>query len=230
MLQKIKMKILNLYSGVGGNRLLWGSGDITAVERNKRIAGVYRLNFSGDTIIIADAQDYLLENNGRFEFTWSSPPCQSHTVMVKTTRHRVRRMPDMSLYQQIIFFQHFGKGLWVVENVMPFYKPLIAPTAVLGRHLFWANFEIPHINFRSGLKGFMGKNSSKDADDLKRKIGIQYPGNVYYENGHSPTQVLRNCVDPKLGLYVLRCAEQAAGKENTQRTGVNWINPQLSFL
>ena len=33
------MKILNLYAGIGGNRLLWGNDhDITAIEYNLEIA------------------------------------------------------------------------------------------------------------------------------------------------------------------------------------------------
>ena len=37
------MKILNLYSGIGGNRKLWGDEhEITAVELNPKIAEVYK--------------------------------------------------------------------------------------------------------------------------------------------------------------------------------------------
>ena len=47
------MKILNLYAGVGGNRLLWGNDhDITAVEYDKGIAGVYADLYPNDKVII----------------------------------------------------------------------------------------------------------------------------------------------------------------------------------
>lgn len=38
-----EMKILNLYSGIGGNRLLWDNNhEITAVEIDKNIASIYK--------------------------------------------------------------------------------------------------------------------------------------------------------------------------------------------
>jgi len=37
------MKILNLYAGIGGNRELWGDKhEITAIENNKSLSGVYQ--------------------------------------------------------------------------------------------------------------------------------------------------------------------------------------------
>ncbi|GAH15532.1 unnamed protein product [marine sediment metagenome] len=33
----------------------------------------------------------------------------------------------MSLYQEIIFLQYFCKGKYVIENVKPYYEPLIKP-------------------------------------------------------------------------------------------------------
>ena len=33
--------------------------------------------------------------------------------------------PDMKLYEEIIFLEHNFKGKYVVENVIPFYEPLI---------------------------------------------------------------------------------------------------------
>jgi len=50
------MKILILYSGIGGNRRLWGDGhDITAVENNSDIAKIYQDFFPNDKVIVADA-------------------------------------------------------------------------------------------------------------------------------------------------------------------------------
>ena len=48
----------------------------------------------------------------------------------------------MKLYEEIIFLQSNFKGKRVVENVKPYYEPLIKPTTVLQRHLFWTNMEI----------------------------------------------------------------------------------------
>ena len=46
------MKILNLYAGIGGNRTLWGDNhDITAVEINAEIAGIYKSKFTNDNVV-----------------------------------------------------------------------------------------------------------------------------------------------------------------------------------
>lgn len=135
------MKVLNLYAGVGGNRKHWTDCDVVAVESNEKIAAVYARQHPQDTVVIGDAHEYLREHYAEFDFIWSSPPCQTHSKMAKATRHKNRKFPDMTLYEEILFLQHFYKGMWVVENVVPFYEPLIAPTSQVGRHVFWSNFD-----------------------------------------------------------------------------------------
>jgi DNA (cytosine-5)-methyltransferase 1 len=132
------MKILNLYAGLGGNRKLWG-GEVTAVENHPKIAAVYQRLHPQDTVVVGDAHAYLAEHWRKFDFIWSSPPCQTHSQMAKATRHAVRSYPDMSLYQEILFLQHHFKGLWVVENVVPYYDALITGRK-MGRHVYWSNF------------------------------------------------------------------------------------------
>ena len=54
------MKILNLYAGIGGNRTLWGDEhEITAVEINAEIAGIYKAKFPKDNVVVTDAHYYL---------------------------------------------------------------------------------------------------------------------------------------------------------------------------
>ena len=63
------MKILNLYSGIGGNRKLWGEEhEITAVEHDKKTANIYHDLFPNDEIIITDAHRYLLRNYIKYDF------------------------------------------------------------------------------------------------------------------------------------------------------------------
>ena len=45
----------------------------------------------------------------------------------------------MALYQEIIFLKHFFKGLWVVENVISYYEPIIKPIKHRS-HYYWCNF------------------------------------------------------------------------------------------
>jgi DNA (cytosine-5)-methyltransferase 1 len=200
------MKVLNLYSGLGGNRKLWDNCEVTAVESGPRISEVYKANFPNDNIVLGDAHQYLLDHSDEFDFIWSSPPCQSHSRMVKGTRHRIRKYPDMALYQEIIFLTHFFKGKWVVENVKPYYEPLIKPTRVLGRHIFWSNFNIEPILEDKHFSNFINTGTVADSKKLKEWLGIHYEGNIYYDGNHDPNQVLRNCVHPEIGLHIFNSA------------------------
>jgi DNA (cytosine-5)-methyltransferase 1 len=196
------MKVLNLYAGLGGNRKLWPcEHKVTAIEMNERIAGVYKELNPQDEVLICDAHKYLLEHSDEFDFIWSSPPCQSHSKMVKATRHRIRKYPDMSLYEEIIFLLNFFEGKWVVENVKPYYEPLMPASHVFGRHLVWSNFNIAEYDVPK-LPDFINKGTVADSQKLKDWLGIQYEGNIYYDGNHCPGQALRNCVHPDLGLHI----------------------------
>ena len=203
------MKILNLYAGIGGNRKLWGDEhDITAVELNPDIAKVYQDFFPDDTVIVDNAHEYLLKHHKEFDFIWSSPPCQSHSRMMKATRHNVIKYPDLKLYEEIIFLTNFFKAPFVVENVTPYYTPLIEPSNILSRHFFWSNFVI-HGFKQDQPKDFITLGTVADTQKLKDWLGLNYKGNLYYSGNHCPGQVLRNCVHPKLGKHILDCATGA---------------------
>ena len=199
-----RIKVLNLCAGIGGNRKHWEGCDVTAVELEPEIAAVYKRMFPNDVVIVGDALQYLLDRSHEFDYVWISPPCQTHSRMMKATRHKKRRFVDMTLYQVIIFLTHFYKGYWVVENVKPFYKPLIKPTAIIGRHYIWSNYSIPKFELRSP-QGFITGTSVEAAERLKEWLGIHYEGNLYYKNNHCPAQILRNCVHPLLGQHVFNC-------------------------
>jgi len=201
------MKVLNLYSGLGGNRKLWKNVDVTAVEYSDKIGSVYKKLYPQDTVIIGDAHQYLLENFQNFDFIWSSPPCQSHSRMAISGQNRKRkRYPDMKLYEEILLLQHQFKGLWVVENVIPYYKSLI-PAKKVGRHLFWSNFDFD-VEDRPWPKDTINKTNTAGSELLKDYLGIHYEGNLYYEGNHCPAQVLRNCVHPEVGEIILLNAKK----------------------
>lgn len=201
------MKILNLYAGIGGNRKFWEGHDITSVEYNEDIAGVYADLFPDDTLIVGDAHAYLLEHYKEFDLIWSSPPCQTHSSFRHNINVRFRgtpaKYPDMILYEEIIFLKHHATGKWIVENVKPYYKPLIEPTAILQRHYFWSNFEIADKEF--------AKDHIRSAQipDLQAKHGYDLSS---YKLPNK-RQVLRNCVSPELGLYALRESQREKPNE-----------------
>lgn len=199
------MKILNLYAGVGGNRKFWKDCQVTAIEYTQKIADVYKGLHPNDEVIVTDAHQYLLENFDKFDFIWASPPCPSHSRMIRSGRNRKPRYPDMKLYEEIVFLQHNFKGKWVVENVKPYYTPLVEPTCAVGRHLFWSNFDFT-VEDIPRPKNFINQTNVAGKKALMEWLGIHYEENIYYEGNHCPAQILRNCVHPLIGEQILKQA------------------------
>tara|TARA_S200002703_G_scaffold22131_1_gene18837 strand:- start:28112 stop:28687 length:576 start_codon:yes stop_codon:yes gene_type:complete len=182
---------------------------VTAIEYDQKIADIYQDQNPRDEVIVStDAHQYLLENCQDFDFVWSSPPCQSHSRMIRSGKNRKPRFPDMRLYEEIIFLKYSAPDvLWVVENVVPYYKPLIEPSTKVGRHLFWSNFEITAEDVKRPA-GFINLDNRAGAEKLKNWLGIDYDGYVYYDGNHCPAQILRNAVHPKIGLHILNDAQK----------------------
>jgi DNA (cytosine-5)-methyltransferase 1 len=193
-------RVLNLYAGVGGNRKLWSDCQVTAVELNPEIATVYRSLFPDDIVIVGDAHAYLEANFRNFDFIWSSPPCPTHSRMAKATRHELRRYPDLKLYAEILFLQHFFDGAWCVENVVPFYDYLI-PAQVRGRHAYWASGRLPNY-VESMPADFINLANMAGKRKLMDWLGIHFDRNIYAGDNHCPAQILRNCVHPNEGLAI----------------------------
>lgn len=195
------MKILNLYAGIGGNRKLWSGHEVTAVEYREDIADVYRHYFPDDTLVVGDAHQYLLDHYREFDFIWASPPCQTHSRVrmwgFRNSDKVEQKYPDMKLYQEILFLKHYYDGLWIVENVKPFYEPLIQPSIQLGRHLFWNNFNISKIAVKEAdiNRGTRGEWSKLHGFDLSG-----------FKLNSRKDQIYRNCVHPETGLHILNCA------------------------
>lgn len=219
------MKVLNLYAGVGGNRRNWKGHHVTAVELEPDIAAVYSRLFPEDEVVVGDAHQFLLENADHFDFVWSSPPCQTHSKMMKATRHRKKRYTDMALYQEIIFLQHFYKGLWVVENVKPYYDPLIPPK-VNGRHCYWSNFDVGDF-FNPMPSDFINLANLAGKKKMMDWLGIHYEENIYYGNNHCPVQILRNCVHPLEGEAIMRRAEMIFELDELAKAIAGWDGGNL---
>lgn len=192
------MKVLNLYAGLGGNRRLWPSSfEVTAVEWDEDIAKYYADTYRQDELIIGDAHQYLLDHYNEFDLIWTSPPCQSHSSFRFNIGVRFRGVKpvyaDMALYQEILLLKSHFDGVWVVENVKPYYKPLIDPTIELQRHYFWSNKSIRPKEFE--------KDNLRAAQipDLQKHHQIDL-SNYKITNKR---QALRNCVEANVGAYVV---------------------------
>jgi len=206
-----KLKILHNYAGLGGSSELWDENlyNITHVELNPKIAAILQRRKPNQEVIIADAHQYLLDHYKDYDIIWCSRPCQKHSKMNKATRHNMIRYVDGGLFEEIIFLDSYFNGKWVVENVVPYYKPYGSPTK-LGRHLFWSNFEIGQMaELPKSPKGMMNLATVGQKKIMMDWLGIHYDENIYYEGNHCPVQILRNCVHPLLGKHVLNCAVKA---------------------
>ncbi len=207
------MKILNLYACLGGNRYKWDEVakekgieiQVTAVELDPEAARLYQERFPNDTVIIADAHQYLLDHYKEFDFIWSSPPCPSHSRArywsssnYETTTEPV--YPDLKLYEEILFLQHYYKhGKFVVENVIPYYEPLI-PAQKKGRHLYWGNFQLPKDLRDREIQIGAGK------DELKRLCKFHDYDFTKYKGEQSLIKMARNLVDYEAGRTIFETA------------------------
>ena len=204
-----KYKILNLYACLGGNRYKWdevaNNIEVTAIEFDEELARMYKERFPNDIVIVADAHQYLLDHYKEFDFIWSSPPCPSHSRArywnssnYETTTEAI--YPDMKLYEEILFLQHYFKtGKFVVENVIPYYEPLII-SKKRGRHLYWTNFNLPtDLNDRRVQIG-AGKNELNKLCEF-HKIDVSD-----YNGKQSLIKIARNLVDYEAGKTILEVA------------------------
>ena len=211
------MKILNLYACLGGNRYKWGDEhEITAVEWDKELAKMYQERFPGDKVIVADAHQYLLDHYKEFDFIWSSPPCPSHSrARFWSSKGGVVKpiYPDMTLYQEIIFLKSFFNGKYVVENVIPYYEPLIKAQK-RNRHLYWTNFLLPNSLSNRNFKISQEKNEFLQLCQF-HEIDISK-----YQGKQSKTKIGRNLVDYEAGKVILDTAMGIEQKMNIKQLSI----------
>tara|TARA_R100000808_G_C2153545_1_gene163844 strand:+ start:5498 stop:6151 length:654 start_codon:yes stop_codon:yes gene_type:complete len=198
------MKILNLYACLGGNRYKWNEVkediEVTAVELDPEAARLYQERFPNDKVIIADAHQYLLDHYKEFDFIWSSPPCPTHSRLVTSNKNKIKmNYPDMTLYQEIIFLDNFFEGGYCVENVIPYYEPLI-PSQKRGRHLYWTNFNLPiDLGERDIGKGKMCGQINKEREFLEKFHEIDLST---YSGTQDRRKMARNLVDYEAGRTI----------------------------
>jgi len=211
-----KYRILNLYACLGGNRYKWDEVhdnlEITAVELDPELAKLYQERFPNDKVILTDAHEYLLKHYKEFDFIWTSPPCPTHSrfnVSMKTKREM--KYPDMKLYEEILLLDNFFKGKYVVENVIPYYEPLIQAKQ-RDRHLYWTNFNLP--NNLNGRK-------NPDFSRVKDVVGVMSKFHDYdfrkYKGEQRLNKIARNLVDYEAGKTILETVFGIERKENIKQ-------------
>ncbi len=207
------MRILNLYACLGGNRYKWGDEhEITAVELDPELARMYQERFPSDTVIVADAHQYLLDHYNEFDFIWSSPPCPTHSRARFARRNTTTpEYPNMMLYQEVIFLENWFDGKYVVENVIPYYEPLIqAPKR--GRHLYWTNFKLPmDLNERKS-------SIMEGKDEVSRWCEFHDYDFRKYKGEQRLDKIARNLVDYEAGKTIFETALGVINNSNTNQT------------
>ena len=214
MKQQQTFKVLNLYACLGGNRFKWENCEVTAVELDPELARLYQERFPNDTVIIADAHQYLLEHFDEFDFIWSSPPCPSHSRVRISQKNRdsfTPIYPDMKLYEEVIFLDNYFEGKYVVENVIPYYEPLI-PAQKRGRHLYWSNFVVPNnIGERKEFKNMIEVGNIEQLSQFHQYDFTKYKGEQRLN------KIARNLVDYEVGLAIFNTARGIVNKLNTKQ-------------
>lgn len=214
-----KIKVLNLYACLGGNRYKWDEVadiDVTAVELDPELARLYQERFPNDKVIITDAHQYLLDHYKEFDFIWTSPPCPTHS-RIRFNQAKGRNddvykaeYPDMTLYQEIILLNNYFDGRYVVENVIPYYEPLI-PAQKRGRHLYWCNFTLPtilsnrHVQVGTGI------------DEVKKLCEFHKIDLSTYKGEQRKDKIARNLVDYEAGKTIFATALNIINKSNTRQ-------------
>lgn len=207
------MKILNLYACLGGNRYKWDKVakeagidiEVTAVELDTEAARLYQERFPNDKVIVADAHQYLLDHFKEFDFIWSSPPCPTHSRVRMSQKNREtfkNQYPDMKLYEEILLLQHQFEGKFVVENVIPYYEPLIQAQKK-GRHLYWSNFILPNNIDREEGKGIVGSAKKGELDSLCKFHDYDFR---QYKGTQRVDKMARNLVDYEAGRTIFETA------------------------
>jgi len=196
---------------LGGNRLLWDDCEVTAIEIDPDLAKLYKERFSNDIVIIADAHQYLLNHYKEFDFIWSSPPCPSHSrsrfARKETT---IPIYPDLKLYEEIIFLDNYFNGKYVVENVIPYYEPLI-PAKKRGRHLYWTNFNLPNNLNERKITIMEEKNEINKWCEFHKYDFTKYNGNQRVD------KIARNLVDYEAGLTIFEIARNIINNKNLKQ-------------
>jgi DNA (cytosine-5)-methyltransferase 1 len=224
------IKVLNLYACLGGNRYKWDEVaieagidmQVVAVEWDEELARLYQERFPNDKVIVADAHQYLLDHYKEFDFIWSSPPCPSHSRARNYNKKYETLYPDMKLYEEIIMLQTVSNGIdarfkggYVVENVIPYYEPLIEAKK-RGRHLYWTNFNLPSdLNERKLNQSF---------GNAKNELGMLCDFHDYdfkiYKGKQSVVKIARNLVDYEAGRTIFETYLGIERKKHINQTSI----------
>ena len=118
----------------------------------------------------------------------------------------------MRLYQEIIFLDTHFKGKYVVENVIPYYEPLIHAKK-RGRHLYWTNFLLPSI-LSTRKSNFMEGEREVEKWEIFHEIKVSE-----YKGTQRKDKIARNLVDYEAGKTIFDIVKGCyKANDNTNQT------------
>ena len=119
----------------------------------------------------------------------------------------------MMLYQEVIFLKHHFEGKYCIENVIPYYEPLIQGQK-RGRHLYWTNFTLPNDIDRAESKGFMCGQSN---NEFQKLCDFHQYDFSKYNGKQSKIKMARNLVDYEAGKTIFETALGIMKQSNTNQ-------------
>lgn len=153
----------------------------------------------------------MLDHFKEFDFIWSSPPCPSHSrARFARKNTTIAIYPDMKLYEEILFLDNYFDGKYLVENVIPYYEPLIQAQK-RGRHLYWCNFNLPNDLCER-------KHSIMESkDEVSQWCKFHDYDFRKYKGKQSVQKMARNLVDYEAGKTILDTAMGIIRSQNVNQ-------------
>lgn len=119
----------------------------------------------------------------------------------------------MKLYQEVLFLDNWFSGKYCVENVLPYYEPLILGKK-RGRHLYWTNFNLPNDLGERKAAIMEGK------DEVKRWCEFHEYDFYQYKGKQRIDKIARNLVDYEAGLTIFNVARGIIQKSNVNQSSL----------
>ncbi len=109
-----------------------------------------------------------------------------------------------------VISEKFSKREFVIENVIPYYEPLITAQK-RGRHLYWTNFTLPNDVKDRGFKISQEKN---ELDALCKFHDYDFKK---YKGKQSIVKMARNLVDYEAGRTIFEIALGIVNKKENKQ-------------
>jgi len=114
-----------------------------------------------------------------------------------------------------LFLENYFEGKYCVENVIPYYEPLITAQK-RGRHLYWTNFTLPFdLNERKS-------SIMEGKDEVNKWCEFHDYDFRKYKGNQSVQKMARNLVDYEAGRTILETALGVIRKSNTKQHELNF--------